>query len=94
MNRYVSEFATRYNMRNRDTIRMMSDTARMMRGKRLTYKNLIGANQQREEDKTAQAVLNYRKPSKAPKPKRLKPNKKPKDVTRQDDCLDGKLSQE
>ena len=41
MDRYVHEFTTRYNMRGSDTIVMMGDTAGMMVGKRLTYKQLV-----------------------------------------------------
>ena len=42
MNRYVSEFVTRHNIRKQDTIVMMGDSVGWMVGKRLTYKKLIG----------------------------------------------------
>ena len=41
LHRYVDEFATRHNMRPRDTIDMMSETVARMDGKRLTYRDLV-----------------------------------------------------
>ena len=41
LNRYVGEFAGRYNMRDCDTIQQMSMVARGLDGKRLSYKALI-----------------------------------------------------
>ena len=41
LHRYVNEFATRHNMRPRDTIDMMAGTVARMDGKRLTYRSLI-----------------------------------------------------
>ncbi len=41
LNRYVSEFATRHNMRPKDTERMMTDTVASMVGKRLLYRDLV-----------------------------------------------------
>jgi len=41
LNRYIGEFATRHNLRKRDTDRMMIETAKRMVGKRLTYERLI-----------------------------------------------------
>ena len=43
MNRYISEFARRHNIRDMDTIDMMAHIAQEFRGKRLTYEELIGA---------------------------------------------------
>ena len=40
LNRYVNEFATRHNLRNKDTIVMMEETAARMVGKRLTWDRL------------------------------------------------------
>ena len=42
LHRYVNEFATRHNMRPRDTERMMVDTVASMVGKRLLYRDLVG----------------------------------------------------
>ena len=44
LQRYVNEFATRHNLREEDTIRMMEETVSMMDGKRLTYEQLIEDN--------------------------------------------------
>lgn len=41
LHRYVNEFAGRYNVRNRDTIKQMRALALAMVGKRLQYKDLI-----------------------------------------------------
>jgi len=41
LHRYVNEFATRHNLRPKDTINMMTDTVARMVGKRLTYRELI-----------------------------------------------------
>ena len=41
LHRYVNEFATRHNMRSKDTIDMMSETVARMVGKRLTYRDLV-----------------------------------------------------
>lgn len=41
LHRYVNEFATRHNMRDKDTIDMMAATVSRMVGKRLMYKQLI-----------------------------------------------------
>ena len=41
LHRYVSEFATRHNLRERDTQAMMGETAARMVGKRLRYRELI-----------------------------------------------------
>ena len=41
LGRYVSEFAGRQNMRDSDTFQQMSQIARGLDGKRLTYKALI-----------------------------------------------------
>ena len=41
LQRYINEFATRHNMREKDTIAMMERTVAMMDGKRLTYADLI-----------------------------------------------------
>ena len=41
LHRYVDEFATRHNMRDRDTIDMMAETVARMDGKRLTYRELV-----------------------------------------------------
>ena len=41
LHRYVSEFATRHNMRSMDTDRMMADTVSGMVGKRLMYNDLV-----------------------------------------------------
>ena len=40
--RYVNEFATRHNLRERDTQAMMGETVARMVGKRLIYRDLIG----------------------------------------------------
>ena len=42
LHRYVNEFATRHNMRPKDTAAMMAETVSRMVGKRLLYKNLVG----------------------------------------------------
>ena len=42
LDRYVNEFAGRYNHRPLDTIDQMASVARKMAGKRLSYKTLIG----------------------------------------------------
>ena len=44
LQRYVDEFASRHNLRERDTIVMMQATVAMMDGKRLTYDQLIEDN--------------------------------------------------
>ena len=44
LQRYVDEFATRHNLREQDTIRMMEETVAMMEGKRLTYEDLTADN--------------------------------------------------
>ena len=44
LERYVSEFAHRHNVRERDTIDQMGDVVRGMGGKRLTYDTLIADN--------------------------------------------------
>ena len=44
LHRYVNEFATRHNMRPRDTEVMMVQTVARMIGKRLTYEELIADN--------------------------------------------------
>lgn len=44
LQRYVDEFATRHNLREQDTIKMMEETVAMMEGKRLTYQELIKDN--------------------------------------------------
>ena len=41
LHRYVNEFATRHNMRPKDTEAMMSETVARMVGKRLMYKDLV-----------------------------------------------------
>ena len=41
LHRYVNEFATRHNMRSKDTEVMMSETVARMVGKRLTYRDLV-----------------------------------------------------
>ena len=41
LHRYVNEFATRHNMRPKDTEAMMSETVARMVGKRLMYRDLI-----------------------------------------------------
>ena len=41
LHRYVSEFASRHNMRSSDTDRMMADTVAGMVGKRLLYRDLV-----------------------------------------------------
>lgn len=41
LNRYVNEFAGRHNIRCADTESQMSDLARMMKGKRVTYRDLV-----------------------------------------------------
>ncbi len=41
LHRYVNEFATRHNMRPRDTEKMMTDTVASMVGKRLLYRDLV-----------------------------------------------------
>ena len=41
LHRYVNEFATRHNMRRRDTEAMMADTVARMVGKRLMYRDLV-----------------------------------------------------
>ena len=42
LDRYVSEFAGRHNMRELDTLAQMTELARRMEGKRLRYKDLVG----------------------------------------------------
>ena len=44
LDRYVQEFASRHNLRERDTIDIMSSVATGMRGKRLRYRELIADN--------------------------------------------------
>ena len=44
LNRYVSEFAGRHNLRDQDTVDQMSSVVSGMRDKRLTYKALIKDN--------------------------------------------------
>ena len=39
--RYVNEFATRHNLRERDTEAMMGETVARMVGKRIMYRDLI-----------------------------------------------------
>ena len=41
LNRYISEFAGRYNIRCKDTIDQMRLVAQGMSGKRLTYRELV-----------------------------------------------------
>ena len=41
MDKYINEFATRYNLRSMDTIEIMMATVKMMEGKRLTYRGMI-----------------------------------------------------
>ena len=41
LHRYVNEFATRHNMRSRDTEAMMGETVARMVGKRLVYRDLV-----------------------------------------------------
>ena len=41
LHRYVNEFATRHNMRPKDTEAMMAETVARMVGKRLMYKELV-----------------------------------------------------
>ena len=41
LHRYVNEFATRHNMRPKDTEAMMAETVARMVGKRLMYKDLV-----------------------------------------------------
>ena len=41
LHRYVNEFATRHNMRPKDTEAMMAETVSRMVGKRLTYRDLV-----------------------------------------------------
>ena len=41
LDRYVNEFATRHNMRSRDTEAMMAETVARMVGKRLMYRDLV-----------------------------------------------------
>ncbi len=41
LHRYVNEFATRHNMRPKDTEAMMADTVARMVGKRLMYRDLV-----------------------------------------------------
>ena len=41
LNRYVSEFSGRQNVRNRDTIDQMASIVENMEGKRLRYQDLI-----------------------------------------------------
>ena len=42
LHRYINEFAGRHNIRDMDTIEMMSEVAENMIGQRLMYKDLIG----------------------------------------------------
>ena len=42
LHRYVNEFATRHNMRPKDTEAMMGETVARMVGKRLLYQDLVG----------------------------------------------------
>ena len=44
LQRYVNEFATRHNLREEDTIKMMSETVAMTDGKRLTYDAMVADN--------------------------------------------------
>ena len=44
LDRYVQEFASRHNLRDEDTIDIMSAVATGMRGKRLRYRELIAPN--------------------------------------------------
>ena len=44
LHRYVNEFATRHNMRPKDTEAMMAETVARMVGKRLMYRDLIATN--------------------------------------------------
>ncbi len=44
LQRYVNEFATRHNLREEDTVRIMEETVAMMDGKRLTYAALKADN--------------------------------------------------
>lgn len=44
LNRYVQEFATRHNLRDKDTLDIMSALAARMAHKRLRYRDLIAAN--------------------------------------------------
>ena len=41
LHRYVNEFATRHNMRPKDTEAMMNETVARMVGKRLMYRDLV-----------------------------------------------------
>ena len=41
LNRYVSEFLGRHNIRDRDTIEQMAIITRAMYGKRLMYRELV-----------------------------------------------------
>jgi len=43
LGRYVNEFVGRHNLRERDTIEQMVCLTRLMKGKRLQYKELVGA---------------------------------------------------
>ena len=43
LHRYVNEFATRHNMRSKDTEAMMGETVARMVGKRLMYRDLVAA---------------------------------------------------
>ena len=43
LQRYINEFATRHNLRPKDTITIMSETVAKMEGKRLTYADLIAS---------------------------------------------------
>ena len=44
LQRYVNEFAGRYNLRERDTIDIMARIAALMIGKRLMYRDLVADN--------------------------------------------------
>ena len=44
LDRYVQEFASRHNLRDEDTIDIMTSIATGMRGKRLRYRELIAPN--------------------------------------------------
>ena len=44
LNRYVTEFCGRHNIRNLDTLRQMEHVVALMAGKRLTYRELIADN--------------------------------------------------
>ena len=44
LDRYVQEFPSRHNLRDEDTIDIMSAVATGMRGKRLRYRELIADN--------------------------------------------------